>query len=249
MSLDVAKLFMSLGLSATETKVYLSNLELGPTSVQSVAKKARLSRTATYDTIKALQTYGLISTFDRGKKKFFAAEDPESAVAYFKNHIRKLEANIETLERSLPELKMRTGGERPTVRFYEGRDGVYALFRDVQKVHPKEILELVNLEDIQTAVDNELLSDAQKMLDRKHTSIKFLHHGEHKGEKQRNVEYCQLIPELGEFHGDILIYGNRVVFVTFYGKLLTVIIESEAFSQTANVLFNAAWRVCSPGLR
>lgn len=245
MPLDAAKLFTSLGLSPSETKVYLASLKLGPNSVQEIAKRAKLSRTATYDAIKSLQDHGLVSTFERGKKKFFAAEDPESAVTYFKNHIRHLESQIGTLERSLPELQMLAGGERPTVRFFEGKDAIYAVFRDVQKVQPKELFELANLEDVENILDLDVLEDAQKLLDRKHTKIKLLHHGPHAREKKNNVEYCELLPELGEFHGDIWIYGNRVVFVTFVGKIMTVIIESKSFSDTARVLFKAAWRICS----
>ena len=64
------KLLTELGLTPTETRVYLSSLKSGPTSVQEIAKRAKLSRTATYDVIAALQERGLMSTFDRGKKKF-----------------------------------------------------------------------------------------------------------------------------------------------------------------------------------
>ena len=39
-------------------------------------------------------------------------------------------------------------------------------------------------------------------------------------------------------------YGNRVAFVEFVGKMVTVIIESKTFADMARVLFNAAWSVC-----
>ena len=115
MATDIQKLFTSLGLSPTETKIYLSSLELGPTSVQEIAKKAKISRTAAYDAIESLQKHSLLSTFERGKKHYFAAEDPESAVAHFKTELSNMQAQLENLQRVLPELKMMTGGERPTV--------------------------------------------------------------------------------------------------------------------------------------
>jgi hypothetical protein len=50
--------------------------------------------------------------------------------------------------------------------------------------------------------------------------------------------------DLGNFHGDIWVYGNRVAFVAFVGKVMAVIIESEPFADTARVLFEAGWRMC-----
>src|SRR5690242_13407133 len=105
MPTDIAKLFTTLGLSETETKVYLASLSLGPTSVQDIAKEAKLSRTATYDAVEELQKRGLLSTYVRGKKRFFAAEEPEQAVAYFRDNVNKMESQLEVLLHALPELK------------------------------------------------------------------------------------------------------------------------------------------------
>ncbi len=241
---DILKLFTSLGLTPTETKVYLANLELGPTSVQDIAKKARLSRTATYDAIASLQGHGLLSSFERGKKRFFAAEDPESAVAHFKGEIQNRQAHLEALTRLLPELKLKIGGERPVVRFYEGKDALHAVFHDVSNLSPKSMLELSNFEDVGSHLDAKILEDARKLLNPKHTKIRILHRGTVRVPNP-DIEFCQLLPELGEFHGDIWIYENRVVFVTFIGKIVTVIIESKPFADTARVMFEAAWRICS----
>ena len=101
MSIDFTKLLSDLGLSPTETRVYLASLKLGPTSVQEVAKAAKLSRTASYDVIAQLQERGLMSTFERGKKKYFSAEEPERAISYFRGRMHELEEKIETFTRSL----------------------------------------------------------------------------------------------------------------------------------------------------
>ena len=156
------RLFTNLGLSATETRVYLANLELGPTTVQEVAKKAKLSRTATYDAIETLQARGLISTFEKGKRRVFAAEEPESAVAHFKDSVRKMEQQIETLNRILPEVKLLAGGERPTVRFYEGNEAIYAAFNDLGRVEPDSVYEVSNIDDVYTFLNKDVILDARK---------------------------------------------------------------------------------------
>ncbi len=244
MPTDFFSMFTSLGLSQTEARVYLSNLELGPTSVQDIAKKADISRTAAYDVIGALQQYGLVSTYKQGKKTFFTAEDPERAVAYFRANVRKLRTKLEDFERVMPELKMMTGGERPVVRFFEGREALHALFGDLASTKTDRFDEVSNYDDIYEFLDVEHINEVKHIIDQEKIHTRILHRGEPK-QHRKEVEYCKLLPDLGNFHGDIWIYSNRVAFVSFRGKLIAVIIESEPFADTARVLFEAAWKICS----
>ncbi len=244
MPVDFAKLLNDLGLSPTETRVYLASMKLGPTSVQDIAKVAKLSRTATYDVIASLQERGLMSTFERGKKNYFSAEDPERAVAYFKNRVVDLGEKIETFTRSLSEIKMLSGGERPAVRFFEGREALHALFADLVSVQPKELLELSNIDAAYSDLDPKVLLEARKALDETRVKIKMLHKGELRNPRP-GAEYCRLLPEFGDFNGEIWIYENRVAFVQFTGKMMAVIIESKGFADMARTLFRAAWSLCS----
>ncbi|MBT6253612.1 hypothetical protein HOI83_00010 [Candidatus Uhrbacteria bacterium] len=243
MATDIFKIFTKLGLSDSESKVYLASLSLGPTSVQDIAKKARLSRTATYDTVKTLKKRGLLSTFERGKKTFFAAEEPDRVVNYFKDHVENMKDELQTLKRVMPEIKMMAGGEKPTVRFYEGDEALYALFSDLGKAKPKFLYEVSNMNDIYTFLEKKDVAEAQK-LSSKVPVIKLLHVGDVQGEGREGVEYCKLPKDVLEFHGDIWIYDNRVAFVTFVGKMVAIIVENQAFADTAVALFQTAWKVC-----
>jgi len=243
MPADFLKMFTSLGLAESEAKIYLASLSLGPTSVQEIARKAGISRTASYDAIENLKERGLMSTYDRDKKKYFAAEEPEGLVAHFKDSVNIMVSQIDSLKEKLPELKMQAGGEKPKVRFYEGKDALYALFQDVQKVSPEFMYEVTNINDVYTMLDSKILDDARKVVDPNKTKMKILHRGQTRKVRSSKTEFCELAPELGDFHGDIWIYENRVAFVTFVGKIMCVIIENEAFAQTAQVLFKAAWDI------
>lgn len=245
MATDFFKLFTTLGLSQLESRVYLASFELGPTSVQEIAKKARLSRTAAYEAIGSLQERGLISTFARDKKRFFVAEEPERLVRYFKESVNEMGSKLEDLSRILPEMKLLAGGERPTVRFYEGREALFSLFNDLAQVNPKQFDEVSNLDDMYDHLDVAYLEEIRKVLDPSKIHTRILHKGKLRREGREHVEFCELLPELGDFHGDIWIYGNRVAFVALVGKVMAVIIESKPFADTARVLFEAAWRICS----
>jgi len=242
MATDIFKIFTKLGLSDSESKVYLASLSLGPTSVQDIAKKARLSRTATYDTVKTLKNRGLLSTFERGKKTFFAAEEPDRVVNYFKDHVEAMKDELQTLKRVVPEIKLMAGGEKPTVRFYEGDEALYAIFADLGKAKPKFMYEVSNMEDIYSFLDQKDVTEAQK-LSKKVPVMKLLHIGDVRGEAKDGVEYCKLPKDVLEFHGDIWIYDNRVAFISFIGKMVAIIIENQSFADTAVALFDTAWKI------
>ena len=66
-----------LGLGEKEALVYLAALELGPAPVQDISHKAKVNRATTYVMIESLSTRGLISTFVKGKKRYYSAESPD----------------------------------------------------------------------------------------------------------------------------------------------------------------------------
>gem|GEM_PF-858161 len=243
MSIDFSKLFTMLGLSETETKIYFASLHLGPTSVQEIAKKARLSRTAAYDAIASLQDRGLLSTYERGKKKFFTVEDPERAISYFRNQVSKLNDQLGVLHTSLSELKMLAGGERPSARFYEGKDAIQAVFHDVALVSPPIRYEVANYDDVYEHLDIGQLESYRRILHEKKIKMKMIFCGKLR-KISPHTEYYRMPSSVGEFHGDIWLYGNRVAFVSFIGKPITVIIESEAFSHVAKALYETALLGC-----
>ena len=59
-----------LGLAEKEVKVYLTGLELGPTSVQKISVAANLTRPTTYEIIEKLEAKGLFSEIKEKKKIF-----------------------------------------------------------------------------------------------------------------------------------------------------------------------------------
>lgn len=239
MPIDFSKLFLSLGLSETETKVYFASLKLGPTSVQEIAKKARLSRTATYDAVAALQDRGLMSTFERGKKRYFAVEEPERAVGYFRDQVGKMNRQLEALEDAVPELSLLAGGEKPSVRFYEGKEAIVALFHDVESVKPSFRYEMANYDDVYEHLDMKMLEDLRRRIKLPKMDSKMLFCGKLRQVNDR-AEYYRLPESLGEFHGDVWIYKNRVAFINFIGKAVTIIVESELFANMARAMFDAA---------
>ncbi|MCH8049270.1 hypothetical protein IH979_00990 [Patescibacteria group bacterium] len=243
-SAKMKNVLIDLGLTETESRVYLAMLQLGPSSVQNIAKKADVSRTAAYEIIGSLQDKGLASTFEKGKKKMFSAEDPEKLHGYFKGRVESMKSEIAALKEMVPELRMMQAGLRPRVRFYTGVEGVHALFRDVEAVKAKELFEMADIDVVYKTIDEKILLEFRETIHYKKVHVKLLHKGKIRNPRS-NTEY-RLVSEGIDFEGLIWIYANRVVFMNFVGNVEVVIIESDIFADTMKELFLSAWKHAKP---
>ena len=103
------KYLQNLGLSETESKLYLESLKMGPSSVQEIAKKTGLSRVSVYSIIENLTKHGLMTSVQKGKKTLYAVEPPEHIVAL-------AEKRDQSMHQALKEIK---GNIIPPIGFFD----------------------------------------------------------------------------------------------------------------------------------
>jgi predicted DNA-binding transcriptional regulator len=238
MAINFFEIFQNLGLTQSETKTYFASFQLGPSSIQEIAKRAKLSRTAVYDAVSSLQKRGILSTAVRGKKTIYTAEDPERVIAHFKARIKEMEGQIDVLQGAQSELSLLGGGERPTVRFFEGEESVRALFADVAVSGASVLREVSNLDLVHKPENSAVILKAQKQVQGKNIKAIILYTGKY-ARIGRDAEFHELPEGIAPFSGDMWIYGNRVAFFDLADKSMAVIIENEAFADTARALFDA----------
>lgn len=236
MSLNYEKLFLELGLPEVETKIYLTSLRLGADSVQNIAKAAKLSRTAVYDGIEALQGRGLMSTVKQGRKKYFIAEDPERVVSYFKGHVKALDEKVDLLKSSVRDLEL-LGAEKPNVRLYEGDEAIKVLFEDLAKSRTREVFELVDLDSLDKSINKEKLEEAKESIKGKDLKVTAFYKHADKDLSERKAHYTKLLSGIEDFDGVIWVYGDRVAFIALGGKITLIIMENKIFADTMKVLF------------
>ncbi len=153
---DVKIALADLGLAPKEAETYIAMLELGPASVQDIAKKAGINRTTTYVMLEGLKRHGLVSTFEKGKKTLFSAENPEQLVEILTRQSQVINAKKSKLEESLPRLLaiFNSTGDKPRVRFLEGEEPMREIMQKVNRID-SEVWEMF-------AVDEYLLEALNK---------------------------------------------------------------------------------------
>lgn len=234
-----------LGFSDKEAKVYLALLELGNAPVQEIAKKAGVNRATTYVVLDSLKKQGVASTVEQGKKTMYAAENPATLMRLFKLREEEIREKEEEFKKALPELDalFNLSGNRPRVRYFEGKEGLRAMREDVLLSGVKEALNIYSLDEMRevfSSQENEEMARRREAVGLNvraiYTSKKGVHTGFKSKSERRFVPY-----EKFPFVADIAIYGNRVSITTLRGKLLTVIIENQEIADTWKLIFELAW--------
>lgn len=239
------KALEQIGLSDKEGKVYLTSLELGPNSIQEIAKKSEFKRPTVHFTVENLIKRGLMSSFEKGKKRFFSAESPERLVSLIAVQRKKAQAIEEELQKILPGLNnmFDSAGEKPRVRFFEGKEGLKAVQEEILRS------KISSLENIYPRDDFlKIFSKKERELyvaERKKRKIKArtIYTGKEKTPfiKESSTERRYVPYDKFPFSADVVIFGNKVAIGTYKGKLMGVIIESKEIASTLRLIFNLAW--------
>jgi len=146
-----------LGFTQKEAAVYVASLELGSATAQEIAMKSRVNRATVYLTIETLAHRGLMSMFERGSKRYFAAESPERLLSLLKRRERVIQEKEQEAEKLLPMLLAlynSASSTKPSIRFLEGPEGVRAA-RELFEKQTGEFVQLVPFEEAQAAADLE----------------------------------------------------------------------------------------------
>jgi sugar-specific transcriptional regulator TrmB len=115
-----------LGLNKHESEIYVSLLLRGPQIVAGIQKHTGLHRPTVYQGLRELKELGLVATSQRGKRTFFVAGPPQRIQFLFDDLNNRFQAFLQDLESIRSSHK-----NKPSVRFYEGRRGVGAVFQDL----------------------------------------------------------------------------------------------------------------------
>jgi sugar-specific transcriptional regulator TrmB len=237
---------MSIGLSDKEARVYLATLELGPSSVQEIAKKSMVKRATTYVAIESLIDRGLISSFQKGKKRFFSATDPEqllSVLSEQKKQIEEREGVVKSIMKDLQALAV-FSCHIPRVSYYEGWDGINSLREDILRSNVGVVRELVSLDDAKKVTKKyQNDDDIKEVLKKKkifktlYTSIEGRVLPQKNGEHEARFISKDLFPTLCE----VVIYGRKAAFLNYSGKPSGILVEDEKVAATLVSMFDYLW--------
>lgn len=240
-----------IGFSEKESQVYLAALDLGEATIQQLAEKSGVKRVTVYIIIESLMKHGLISSVEKGKKTFFAAENPVNIVRFFNARKKELEKDLdeksEVLKKITPELEslFKIAGPKLKVRFLQGKEGLRTMMNDFLKTECSEIKGFVALDALFKIFPGHEEETTKKRV-AKGIKSKIIYTNS-QGPVENATDYKKLrearyLPyDQFRFKGDMSIYGNKVWFVSFLNEPSGVLIEDEGIARMTNIIFDLAW--------
>lgn len=240
---DIETIFKDYGLEEKEAGLYLASLSLGEARMSQLAKRANLKRSTAYLIFKSLEKKGLMGSFKMRSGTHFVPTRPEVL-------INKTSQNLKNLEEILPRLKALSekAGEKPRVKYYEGREGYVvaandSLFSEKETIrHIGALTELYKIigsdYDSKTYIPNRV---------KKGISFKALYFASEtpkllEAKKDREeLREIRFLPEKYLNKTSSLIYGNKVAIFSTQREMVTVIIESEAIADSERKKFDLIW--------
>ncbi|MEZ4180273.1 MAG: helix-turn-helix domain-containing protein [Candidatus Doudnabacteria bacterium] len=240
----------NLGLSEKEAKVYTASLQLGPETAQNIAKHSKVNRATAYVQIDSLKEKGLMSEFSKGKKTFFTAEDPEILSRLMDKEQVELNFRKQKLDDLLPELSkyyvnISAEQERPSIRFFEGSDGIAQIRKDFLRTKNQTIYGFMDFDQVMhKLVKNQEDYTAERVKRKIQSRILYTRS---KGEQEldndpKKLRKLKFVKKTEmPFESDITIYQNKVAIISYKSEAVGVIIENKAFAMTMKTIFNLLW--------
>jgi len=233
------KALLSLGLTETESKVYIALLKKGTSLAGKITKEIGIHRRTVYDAIERLVEKGLVSYITEDNKKYFEAVNPERLF----DILREKEGLLLNVINEMNSFYKSTKDKRETL-FFRGKQALKSVFDDQIK-NGKEILMLSKGIDV-----NEIIKfyfprfDAARVEKKIHIKILF-------DEGAKKLSYIKKIPlakikYLKDGNSSLMstyIYGDNVSLVVWTNEPIAILIRQKEFADGFRNYFNLLWNI------
>lgn len=244
MNKKLITLLENFGLDEKESKVYLACLEFGKASINQISKKSGLKRTTVYHIVEPLLAKGLLSKLEEEKSQKFLAESPEILLAMLKDREKEILG-------SMPDLLAitNTGNEfKPEVKFYQGKEGLKAVYEDTLRSCEKgdEILNCLSVEGSYSILPDYIFRYMKKRISK---GIKMRAIGrdsesirKRKANDKKELRHIKIVPkEQMPVTIEKNIYKDKVALMNFRGFLFGIIVKSPQIANSERAIFNLLW--------
>jgi len=234
----------NLGLSRSESEIYLAALELGESLPKHLAEKANVKRPTLYKLLPGLINKGLLSETFKGKRRYLVAQDPQ-------NYVDARQSELEQIQKLMPELRLllATASTKPKIIFYEGVENLKKIYLDNLRER-KPTLEFLSLENIHPKIDEYAHHYFIPNRIKRGITIDILVSGSTKSPAMNLTSDPYALRRVKTIDQknfpiplDCYIYGNNVSFALYRkdSEPIGLIIRSKEIATTMRSLFNFIW--------
>ncbi len=229
------------GLSEKEAVVYLSLLEAGAISAMEIVKKTDLKKSIVYLILEDLVKKNFVREVVSGKRVKYEAGPTEVFRDIIKNKQSQLAEEAKRIETVISELNTieKDLGEKPTVRFFEGKDGVkhsieeYVSMKNYSEgkdydVYSYDVMEKVFSENDIKNIDEKRINKNVRFKAIYSGAGKIIHGDKDKEPIKIDQERFPLLCDIGVFENDVRIHtlGKKPYGIHIKSKELATTLKS-----------------------
>ncbi|MES2409137.1 MAG: helix-turn-helix domain-containing protein [Patescibacteria group bacterium] len=254
MKKEIKELLSSLDLNPIEARVFMASLEIGSGPASTISESAGLNRVTTYEALKRLSKKGFIKI--RAKKnssvKYFVPEDIDIIKEKLENKKDELTETIKKVDEFQDEFRafFTVNEDKPTVLFFEGKEGIKSVLQDTLKQKPKEILSFASGESLEEGFEDKFLENYWKKrvnlsiptrgILPSNTKFETRLHPERNKKELRELKFIS--PDLFKFKNEIDIYGDNVGITSHAkGNEHGIVIRSKSIAESMKSVFEVLW--------
>jgi sugar-specific transcriptional regulator TrmB len=246
--MSLLKNLQKIGLSEKEARVYNALLESGEATAQELTIRADINRATTYIVLENLLQRGLVNRWHKKKKIVFSLDSPRQILELLEKQKEDVEVKIKIAKEMLPELEMfqRVTGEKAKVRFFEGREGIKMIQKDLLHSNPKSMDEVFNINYALKQFPASKNDHRQNLIKKKIQSRSIAVYDPKIPIPKSPLLYKEqrryLPQSKAPFNAEFVVYNNKTVILSIKGDYMGVIIENKAVADGFRFLFELAWQ-------
>jgi len=234
-----------IGLTKGEIKIYLALLELGESSAGPIKKKAKLQNSVVHLCLGNLVDKGLVNYVEKGKRRFYAATEPEHLIDFLDEKRRRL-------QRILPELiRKQKEKTKYEVHIYEGVKGLKAIHEDILKdlKQGEEFLVLGVPGEAHEKFEPYFLDFHKRRL-KIRIKLRIIYKKETKqyAKLREKMKFTQVryLPDKLTSPMWITVYKEKSILFVVGDILLGIVIENNVIANNFREYFELVWSIAKP---
>ncbi len=238
--METMEILKKVGFTTNESRIYLALLQLGESTVQPIAQKAGLQRTYCYDILDELIEKGFVAYAERRGRRRYSATQPKIIK-------RILMDKIKELDPVLPELEglYQQAPARPKVRFFEGKEGVQAIYNEILSEAKEEMILGSGEEWARTFSDwyDFIKETVRRGIKVRDTAKRMPESEKWKRLYKKPMQELRFLKEDWNFPSDQFIWGNKIAMVSHGKDMHGIVIESSEIAQSMKTVFEVMWNL------
>ncbi|MEK6964564.1 MAG: helix-turn-helix domain-containing protein [Nanoarchaeota archaeon] len=228
--------FEQLGLTKSESKIYLTLLDCGSMLAGKVAEKAGIHRRNVYDALHRLIKKGLVSYIVTNNRHYYQAEDPQRLIGM----VKEREIGVREVLPQL-ELKFKMSHDKQETLFYKGKEGIKAIFED-QLREGKPIYIMGGSKNASGILQYYLPKYTKQRIQKK-IPLNIIYAGKREKDKGTPLAKTRSLPEGYGGLAATNIYSDRVAIIIWSEEPIAILIKNKDVAESYMNYFKLLWNI------